>query len=177
MARNNRNSATAWPKEDLILSITVFFIEAEMLKNTSSYLCVRRQPFWCISFSIFKKLFQHSPIIDCQNASLEYSEHLRQTFCEMINLICCVSLWWKAFTHQKKTAIRVGKRPSRISGEGQRVETVPLLSDAELLMSPVMKEDSDCFLTVSFHIRRMRLCGDKQHVKTCQNIHSVHAEG
>lgn len=33
-------------------------------------------------------------------------------------------------------------------------------------MSPVMKEDSDCFLTVSFHIRRMRLCGDKQHVKT-----------
>ncbi len=38
---------------------------------------------------------------------------------------------------------------------------VPLLSDAELLMSPVMKEDSDCFLTVSFHILRMRLCGDK----------------
>lgn len=38
---------------------------------------------------------------------------------------------------------------------------IPLLSDAELLMSPVIKEDSDCFLTVSFHIRRMRLCGEK----------------
>lgn len=34
---------------------------------------------------------------------------------------------------------------------------LPLLSVAELLMSPVMKEDS-CFLTVSFHIRLMRLC-------------------
>lgn len=34
---------------------------------------------------------------------------------------------------------------------------LPLLSVAELLMSPVMKEDS-CFLTVSFHIRRIRLC-------------------
>lgn len=45
-------------------------------------------------------------------------------------------------------------------------DKVPLLSDAELLMSPVIKEDSDCFLTVSFHIRRMRLCGDKQQ---CQN--------
>lgn len=33
---------------------------------------------------------------------------------------------------------------------------LPLLSVAELLMSPVMKEDS-CFLTVSFHIRRIRL--------------------
>lgn len=39
---------------------------------------------------------------------------------------------------------------------------VPLLSDAELLMSPVMKEDSDCFLTVSFHILRMRLCGERK---------------
>lgn len=34
---------------------------------------------------------------------------------------------------------------------------LPLFSVAELLMSPVMKEDS-CFLTVSFHIRRIRLC-------------------
>lgn len=33
---------------------------------------------------------------------------------------------------------------------------LPLLSVAELLMSPVMKEDS-CFLTVSFHIRLIRL--------------------
>lgn len=53
-------------------------------------------------------------------------------------------------------------------------DQVPLLSDAELLMSPVIKEDSDCFLTVSFHIRRMRLCRDKQHVKTHQCIHSEH---
>lgn len=45
---------------------------------------------------------------------------------------------------------------------------IPLLSDAELLMSPVMKEDSDCFLTVSFHIRRMRLCEGKK--KKCQNV-------
>lgn len=59
-----------------------------------------------------------------------------------------------------------------VSGQGHCLEKVPLLSDAELLMSPVIKEDSDCFLTVSFHIRRMRLCGDKQHVKTCRNIHS-----
>jgi hypothetical protein len=28
-----------------------------------------------------------------------------------------------------------------------------------LLMSPEMKEDSDCFLTVSFHILLIRLCG------------------
>lgn len=34
---------------------------------------------------------------------------------------------------------------------------VPLLMVAELLMSPVMKDDSDCFRTVSFHIRRIRL--------------------
>lgn len=33
---------------------------------------------------------------------------------------------------------------------------LPLLSVAELLMSPVMKEDS-CFLTVSFHILLIRL--------------------
>lgn len=40
---------------------------------------------------------------------------------------------------------------------------LPLLSVAELLMSPVMKEDS-CFLTVSFHIRRIRLCEqDRRH--------------
>lgn len=36
------------------------------------------------------------------------------------------------------------------------------MSDAELLTSPVMKEDSDCFLTVSFHILRMRLCGERK---------------
>lgn len=36
------------------------------------------------------------------------------------------------------------------------IPRLPLLSVAELLMSPVMKEDS-CFLTVSFHIRRIRL--------------------
>lgn len=41
-------------------------------------------------------------------------------------------------------------------------DQVPLLSDAELLMSPVMKDDSDCFLTVSFHIRRMRLCREER---------------
>lgn len=29
-------------------------------------------------------------------------------------------------------------------------------------MSPEMKEDSDCFLTVSFHIRLMRLCVEKK---------------
>lgn len=34
---------------------------------------------------------------------------------------------------------------------------LPLLRVAELLMSPVMKEDS-CFLTVSFHMRLIRLC-------------------
>lgn len=34
---------------------------------------------------------------------------------------------------------------------------LPLLSVAELLMSPVMKDDS-CFLTVSFHILLIRLC-------------------
>lgn len=38
---------------------------------------------------------------------------------------------------------------------------LPLLSVVELLMSPVMKEDS-CFLTVSFHIRLMRLCTQKK---------------
>lgn len=41
-------------------------------------------------------------------------------------------------------------------------EKVPLLSDAELLTSPVMNEDSDCFLTVSFHILRMRLCRERK---------------
>lgn len=29
-------------------------------------------------------------------------------------------------------------------------------------MSPEMKEDSDCFLTVSFHIRLMRLCAGER---------------
>lgn len=57
-----------------------------------------------------------------------------------------------------KTTRRAGKPASRDWGKGRRVDTVPLLSDAELLMSPVMKDDSVCFLTVSFHIRRMRLC-------------------
>lgn len=38
---------------------------------------------------------------------------------------------------------------------------LPLLSVVELLMSPLMKEDS-CFLTVSFHIRRIRLCEKKR---------------
>lgn len=38
---------------------------------------------------------------------------------------------------------------------------LPLLSVAELLMSPVMKEDS-CFLTVSFHILLMRLYTQKK---------------
>lgn len=38
---------------------------------------------------------------------------------------------------------------------------LPLLSVAELLMSPVMKEDS-CFLTVSFHIRLIRLCTQEE---------------
>ena len=33
----------------------------------------------------------------------------------------------------------------------------PLLRVAELFISPEMKEDSVCFLTVSFHIRRIRL--------------------
>lgn len=33
-----------------------------------------------------------------------------------------------------------------------------LLSEAELFISPVIKEDSDCFRTVSFHILRIRLC-------------------
>lgn len=41
------------------------------------------------------------------------------------------------------------------------IPRLPLLSVAELLMSPVMKEDS-CFLTVSFHIRRIRLCEGKK---------------
>lgn len=34
---------------------------------------------------------------------------------------------------------------------------LPWLSVEVLFMSPEMKEDSDCFLTVSFHIRLMRL--------------------
>lgn len=51
------------------------------------------------------------------------------------------------------------------SGKYLLRDQIPLLSDAELLMSPVIKEDSDCFLTVSFHIRRMRLCGEKQQIK------------
>lgn len=34
----------------------------------------------------------------------------------------------------------------------------PWLRVEELLMSPEIKEDSDCFLTVSFHILLIRLC-------------------
>lgn len=41
---------------------------------------------------------------------------------------------------------------------------LPLLSVAELLMSPVMKEDS-CFLTVSFHILLIRLYTQKKRRK------------
>lgn len=41
---------------------------------------------------------------------------------------------------------------------------LPLLSVAELLMSPVMKEDS-CFLTVSFHILLIRLYTQKRKSK------------
>lgn len=37
------------------------------------------------------------------------------------------------------------------------VLALPLLRVAELFMSAVMKDDSDCFLTVSFHILRIRL--------------------
>lgn len=87
MARNNRNSATAWPKEDLILSFDAFYSESQCFSSrqkcwkTPPAICVSGgSRSWCISFSIFKKLFQYSLIIDCQNASLEYSEHLRQTF-------------------------------------------------------------------------------------------------
>lgn len=42
-------------------------------------------------------------------------------------------------------------------GGGGRKGSVPWLSVEVLFMSPEMKEDSDCFLTVSFHIRLMRL--------------------
>ena len=45
---------------------------------------------------------------------------------------------------------------------------LPRLSEAELLMSPVMKEDSDCFLTVSFHMRRIRLCRGEN--RTVQSV-------
>jgi len=37
------------------------------------------------------------------------------------------------------------------------VLALPLLRVAELFISAVMKDDSDCFLTVSFHILRIRL--------------------
>lgn len=49
----------------------------------------------------------------------------------------------------------------RLSVQMRGIPRLPLLSVAELLMSPVMKEDS-CFLTVSFHIRRIRLCEGKK---------------
>lgn len=39
---------------------------------------------------------------------------------------------------------------------------LPWLSVEVLFMSPEMKEDSDCFLTVSFHIRLMRLWVEKK---------------
>lgn len=42
-------------------------------------------------------------------------------------------------------------------GAGVRNGCLPWLSVEVLFMSPEMKEDSDCFLTVSFHIRLMRL--------------------
>lgn len=45
---------------------------------------------------------------------------------------------------------------SRLAG-GVRNGCLPWLSVEVLFMSPEMKEDSDCFLTVSFHIRLMRL--------------------
>lgn len=50
---------------------------------------------------------------------------------------------------------------------------VPLFSVAELLMSPVINEDSVCFLTVSFHIRRIRLC-EEHHTQNITQEHSAH---
>lgn len=46
------------------------------------------------------------------------------------------------------------------------------MSDAELFISPVMKEDSDCFRTVSFHILRIRLWMKKKE----KEIKSPHSE-
>lgn len=43
---------------------------------------------------------------------------------------------------------------------------LPWLSVEVLFMSPEMKEDSDCFLTVSFHIRLMRLCVERKKTAT-----------
>lgn len=47
-------------------------------------------------------------------------------------------------------------------GGGGRERGLPWLSVEVLFMSPEMKEDSDCFLTVSFHIRLMRLCAGEK---------------
>ncbi|MEQ2173548.1 hypothetical protein GOODEAATRI_033172, partial [Goodea atripinnis] len=48
------------------------------------------------------------------------------------------------------------------SGDDGGSGCLPWLSVEVLFMSPEMKEDSDCFLTVSFHIRLMRLCVKKK---------------
>lgn len=50
------------------------------------------------------------------------------------------------------------------------------MSDAELLTSPVMNEDSDCFLTVSFHILRMRLCRERKRQNMSASFHPDEAE-
>lgn len=44
----------------------------------------------------------------------------------------------------------------------REIARLPWLRVEVLFMSPEMKEDSDCFLTVSFHIRLMRLCWDRK---------------
>lgn len=57
------------------------------------------------------------------------------------------------------------------SGNLQRLEPVARDTDSPrfrvgvLLMSPAMKEDSVCFLTVSFHILRIRLWGHSANVR------------
>lgn len=49
-----------------------------------------------------------------------------------------------------------------VSGCGEKDICLPWLSVEVLFMSPEMKEDSDCFLTVSFHILLMRLCVERK---------------
>ena len=56
--------------------------------------------------------------------------------------------------HHKENSVCVA---SGGGAGGGRKGSLPWLSVEVLFMSPEMKEDSDCFLTVSFHIRLMRL--------------------
>lgn len=70
------------------------------------------------------------------------------TLCEQRPLKCL--LWIQSLgTKQRHTCVT--------SAGGGRKACLPWLRVEVLFMSPEMKEDSDCFLTVSFHILLMRL--------------------